>query len=53
MQEDLVMGKLLCSLMWGWWAIILSKDPDIKFDYLKFAKNRFDSYKEAKERLMK
>lgn len=53
MEEDLVVGRMLCSLMWGWWAIIVSKNPLIKFDYLKFAKWRYDNYQECKKRLLK
>jgi hypothetical protein len=31
------LGRLLCSLVWGWWSIIVSKNPNINFDYIKFA----------------
>ena len=53
MLEDLVVGRMLCSLMWGWWAIIVSKNPDINFDYIKFAKMRYDHYYDSKNRLLK
>ena len=53
MLEDLVVGRLLCSLMWGWWAIIVSKNPHISFDYLKFAKMRYDNYLDSKKRILK
>jgi hypothetical protein len=44
LMSDLVVGRMLCSLTWGWWAIIVSKNPHINFDYIKFARMRYDNY---------
>jgi hypothetical protein len=37
LSKEVGVGRLLCSLMWGWWSIIVSKNPNINFDYIKFA----------------
>lgn len=39
---------MLSNMMWGWWAVIVCKNPAINFDYLKFAEKRFDDYMNAK-----
>lgn len=38
--EQLSVGMLLSNLMWGWWSIIVCKNPQISFDYIAFAKWR-------------
>lgn len=43
---------MLSNLMWGWWGIIVSKNPDIKFDYLAFSKKRYDDYQRLKQTLL-
>lgn len=44
LAKDLGVGRMLCSLMWGWWSIIVSKNPHINFDYIQFAKWRYEGY---------
>lgn len=39
---------MLSNIYWGWWAIIVSKNPNIKFDYLEFCKVRLDNYNTVK-----
>lgn len=41
MKQQLVVGQMLSHLMWGYWAIIVSKNPQIDFDYIAFAKYRY------------
>jgi hypothetical protein len=40
---------MLSNLYWGSWAIGVSKNPHINFDYIKFAQYRMQLYKEIKE----
>lgn len=42
---------MLANLLWGWWGIIVSKNPQINFDYLTFVKKRFDDYQRIKKTL--
>jgi hypothetical protein len=39
--------------MWGWWGIIVSKNPNIQFDYISFAYERYLKYMEVKEEVLK
>ena len=39
---------MLSNIMWGWWAIIVCKNPLINFDYIKFAMKRYKDYMTAK-----
>ena len=34
MVTRIPINTMLCNLFWGWWAIIVSKNPSIDFDYL-------------------
>ena len=45
-------GELLSHAMWGWWAIIVCKNPLIDFDYLEFAKHRHSCYQALKKTLI-
>lgn len=44
-----MVAEMLSHVMWGFWAIIVSKNPQIDFDYLKFSKVRHDFYQELKK----
>jgi ethanolamine kinase len=37
--------------MWGVWALLQHEISDIKFDYLDYAKKRFQRYYEDKQQL--
>lgn len=39
----------MAQVMWGWWAIIMSKNPNIQFDYLQFSLKRYEDYRAIKE----
>lgn len=39
---------MLSDMMWGYWAIIVSKNPNINFDYIAFAKTRHEMYQSSK-----
>lgn len=43
---------MLSNLLWGYWAIILCKNPDINFDYLQFSKVRYEKYQQYKQTLI-
>ena len=31
---EFALGTMLSNIMWGWWAVIVCKNPNITFDYL-------------------
>lgn len=37
--------------MWGWWSLIVSKNPAIQFDYISFAEYRYDEYHKLKKKI--
>jgi len=45
----MALGKMMSHLMWGWWAIIVSKNPHIEFDYITFALDRYKRYMQIKQ----
>ena len=47
--EQLPVGMLLSNLMWGWWSIMVCKNPKISFDYIAFAKWRLEEYLKYKK----
>ena len=47
-MKQFVLGSMLSNIMWGWWAVIVCKNPNVTFDYLEFCKVRFDNYQKAK-----
>jgi hypothetical protein len=48
-KDNLIIGIMLSHLMWGYWAVIVSKNPLINFDYVKFALFRLEDYHKAKQ----
>lgn len=32
--SEFALGTMLSNIMWGWWAVIVCKNPNITFDYL-------------------
>lgn len=44
---------MLSNMMWGYWAIIVSKNPQIDFDYISFAEVRHKLYQELKNEYLK
>ena len=51
-REYLDVGEMLSNLMWGYWAVIVSKNPYINFDYVAFAKVRCQFYQELKRKYL-
>jgi len=50
--KEIKIGSMLSHYYWCVWAIIVSKNPDIDFDYVQFSKDRYESYqKKRKKRL--
>jgi hypothetical protein len=45
-----VFFTLVPNLFWGGWSIVQAKGASIDFDYLYYAKLRFDGYYYLKER---
>lgn len=45
---EFALGTMLSNIMWGWWAVIVCKNPHITFDYLEFCKVRYDNYQKVK-----
>lgn len=48
-KGNLLVAEMLSHVMWGFWAIIVSKNPAINFDYISFAKVRHNFYQELKQ----
>jgi hypothetical protein len=46
--KEFWLGTMLSNIMWGWWAVIVCKNPNIQFDYLEFGKVRHEKYLEVK-----
>lgn len=42
----------MSHMMWGWWAIIVSKNPNIQFDYICFSLERYERYMKIKKELL-
>lgn len=42
LKDSWLIGEILSQLMWGWWSVIVSKNPAIQFDYISFAEYRYD-----------
>ena len=38
--------------MWGWWAIVVSKNENINFDYISFAMERHRMYQIYKKKVI-
>ena len=49
LKKQLPLGEMLSNIMWGWWAVIVCKNPDINFDYIEFAMKRYRDYMRTKE----
>jgi choline/ethanolamine kinase len=48
--EEVRAGMLFSHFYWTFWSIVMSKRPDIKFDYIIYAHKRFELYKEVKSK---
>lgn len=48
-MQQLPVGLLLSNLTWGWWSIMVCKNPNISFDYIAFAKWRLEEYHKFKK----
>ena len=46
--QQFVVGTMLSNILWGWWAVIVCKNPQVTFDYLEFGKFKHDNYMKAK-----
>lgn len=44
-MKDIPLCMMLSNLFWGSWAVGVSKNPLINFDYIKFAQYRMRLYK--------
>jgi len=44
MVGQLQLGLMLSNLMWGWWAVKACKNPNISFDYLEYARTKYENY---------
>lgn len=51
-HDHLMLGEMLSDMMWGFWAIIVSKNPDINFDYISFAGVRHRHYQLLKQQYL-
>ena len=47
-MKELPICLLLSNYYWCIWAIFMSKNPDINFDYVEFAYSRYSKYRELK-----
>lgn len=48
-SSHLLICEMLSDVMWGYWTIIVSKNPAIEFDYIKFCQARHNSYQNFKK----
>jgi thiamine kinase-like enzyme len=47
--EEIKSARMMSHAYWSIWAIIFSKNPDINFDYVKYAHARFGEYLRMKK----
>ncbi|KAL4504469.1 hypothetical protein ABPG72_009915 [Tetrahymena utriculariae] len=52
LEQELLLGICLSHFYWGIWALHMSKDPNICFNYVKFSYSRFQKYQEARKQLI-
>jgi thiamine kinase-like enzyme len=45
-------GSMLSHYYWCVWAVVMSKNPDIDFDYIRFSRDRYNGYLKFKEELL-
>jgi ethanolamine kinase len=44
-KKDIICKFTLCShLLWGTWSIVQAENSSIDFDYLTYAKKRFNAF---------
>ena len=48
-KDNLIIEIMLSHLMWGYWAVIVSKNPFIDFDYVKYALLKLENNHKAKQ----
>jgi hypothetical protein len=49
-EDMVVFFTFVPNLVWGSWSVVQAKGASIDFDYLSYAKLRFDGYYYLKER---
>ena len=50
-MELVPLGICLSHYYWILWAIYMSKNPEVDFDYIGFAEGRYQKYLKAKKKL--
>lgn len=53
LEREIELGYLVSHYYWILWGVIMSKNPDIKFNYIEFAYQRYQDYCEVKNNLNK
>jgi len=51
--EDVKIGYMFSHWYWIIWGILSSKNPQVNFGYIEFAWERYNDYKELKEKMFK
>jgi len=47
--EEVKVCAMFSHFYWVLWSIIMSKNPEVDFDYIHYAKSRYDAYQKLKE----
>jgi len=47
--EEVKVCAMLSHYYWVLWSIVMSKNPEVQFDYIHYAKKRFEVYQKLKE----
>lgn len=40
----------MCNYFWGVWGVVMSKNPEIDFDYVEFCYAKYNAYMDMKKR---
>jgi len=47
--EEVRVCAMLSHYYWVLWSVVMSKNPEVNFDYLNYAKKRYDVYQKLKQ----
>ncbi|EGR34791.1 hypothetical protein IMG5_001680 [Ichthyophthirius multifiliis] len=50
-EVEIPLTNCLAHFYWGIWSLYMSKDPNIDFDYIDFANERFQKYIESRKNI--
>jgi len=50
--KQVKVGSMLSHYYWCVWGVIMSKNPDIDFDYIQFCRHKYNGYMKFKEEIL-